>query len=29
VKRPGLGDFLTALTTFATRKASEQGSPEK
>jgi putative membrane protein len=29
VKRPGLGDFLTALTKFATRKASGGNSSEK
>ena len=29
VKRPGVSDFLAALTTFATRKASEEAPPEK
>lgn len=29
VKRPGISDFLSALTTFATRKASGETPPEK
>jgi putative membrane protein len=28
VKRPGMGDFLSALTAFATRKASQEESPK-
>ncbi|TJX32061.1 MAG: TIGR01620 family protein, partial [Mesorhizobium sp.] len=28
-KRPGLGDFLAALTSFATRKDAETNAPDK